>query len=59
MPQDQNWIKAPAFGYPSQNLDTTATKGTDAQTIFLDGMKQVRDAIVQMISAIQDCFRAL
>ena len=52
VPQDQNWIGAPAFGCSSQNLDTTATAGTDAQTIFLNGIKQVRDAIAQMISAI-------
>ena len=52
VPQDQNWIEAPAFGYLSQNLDTTTTEGTDAQTIFLDGIKQVRDAIAKIISDI-------
>ena len=45
VPQDQNWIEALTFGYLSQNSDTTTTEGTDTQTIFLDGIKQVRDAI--------------
>ena len=56
VPQDQNWIEAPTFSYSSQNSDTTTTEGTDAQTIFLNGMKQVRDAIAQIISIIQYCF---
>ena len=50
VPQDQTWTEAPSFGYSSQNLDTTATIGTDAQIIFLDGMKQIQDATAQMIN---------
>ena len=57
MPQDQNWIEAPAFGYSSQNSEinnsTVTIVGIDVQTIFSDKMKLVQDLIAQMISVFQ------
>ena len=53
MPQDQTWTEALAFSYSSQSSNTTATAtmSTDAQTVFLDGMKLIQDLIAQMNSA--------